>query len=231
MQIKDENELAFFERISKCMILDIHNRTIGIKNDELYVEALAECIYSAYVECIKEHLDIECQDFVRAVYHLEELRRIARILLADCNFKVQDKTAQIRKSLYSFSVSYLSVSYLETNNPSYEVYANLVSVTKMFLDDDYIEDDMSKKIPRLYQCLIELDATKADASLLCSLIYDFERKVQRKWRDFLMNSYNRDSRVIARLFHLGTYASLDGYESNFAYYVESFLAFSYIMNH
>ena len=229
MQIKDKNELAFFERISKCIIFDVHNRTIGIKNDEFYVETLAGYIYSAYVECIKEKIDIECQDFVRAVYHLEELRQIAGILLADYNFRVQDKSAQIRKSLYSFSESYLQ----GTNDPiNYEVYANLVSVTEMFLNDDYIEDDMSKKVPRLYQCLIELDSTEVDASLLCSLIHDFERRVQRDWRNFLMNSRDKvDSRVIARFFHLGTYASLDGLESNFAYHVESFLVFSYIMNH
>ncbi len=229
MQIKDKNELAFFERISKCIILDIHSRTRGIKNDEFYIKALTDCIYSAYVECIKDKIDIECQDFVRAVYFLKELRQIARILLDDYNFRVQDKSAQIAKSLYGFSESYL----METNDPicNYEVYTNLVSAAKMFLDDDYAEDDLSKKIPRLYQCLIELDA-KADASVLCSLIHDFERRVQRDWRDFLMNSCNKvDSRVIARLFHLGTYASLDGWESNFGYYVETFLGFSYIMNH
>ena len=234
MQVIDNDNQGFFELIGKCVVFDICDRFFRLEDGELYEKKIAECLRSAYTECIGT---INTKYFARAIYHLHILRQIIGHLLHHTTIQLQDGYEQVFINIYNMS-AILNGSDIEIimSADSQLTYRKLMTNLGQMIDENGdAKDGVQKQLICLRQCLVELQRINndinpnADVVYLLSIIKKFELKFQSDFRKFVMDTRARvDSRLIARSFDLGSYANLNGEEQNFAHYVERFISF-YIM--
>ncbi len=212
---------SFFELISKCVMFNMCSNHIKIKNIDLYEEVIAECIESAYEECIGDTIDIEC--LVKAIHSLNCVCQAVEYLL---------RFSSVRSGVLIDSLCRLSriLKDLDPTNCQ-SVCDDLITNLEQIDTNSISEDRYMNKIILLHECLIEIQHASPDMNM--QHLIEFEWRIQGYFRKFLMDTDSRleDSRRIARYFKLGSYAMLDGVERDFARYVEQFFSYYWIFSH
>lgn len=213
---------SFFELIGRCVMFDICNR-IKIINSDLYEEVIAECIESAYEECIGDTIDIEC--LVKAIHSLNCVYQAVEYLLRFSSVQsgvLIDSLCRLSKIL---NINDWDLDLTDCQSVCDDLIANLGQI----INANISEDRYMNKIILLHECLIEIQASP-DKNM--QHLIRFERGIQGYFRKFLMDTESRlvDSRRILGYFKLGSYARLDDTEKNFARYVEQFFSYYWIFS-
>ena len=213
---------SFFELIGRCVMFDICNH-IKIINSDLYEEVIAECIESAYEECIGDTIDIEC--LVKAIHSLNCVYQAVEYLprfLSGHEQVLIDSLCRLSKILN------INVDLDLTDYQS--ICDDLITNLGQTINASISEDGCMDKIILLHECLIGIQASP---DMNMQHLISFERSIQGYFRKFIMDTDSRlvDSRRIARYFKLGIYARLDDTERNFARYVEQFFSYYWIISH